>query len=138
MVDSPGMLFPRPRTPGSSIRGRGMTWERQLSTPETENVVLDGTTLRVYSGKSQIEAVVVCDLTSSRLQVSMRSGDYVYVSEWLDVSPLYPAVGMVQDIRQDLERWLLLVSQPYTRQTSSWPPLELISLLYRQIERVLA
>ena len=113
-------------------------WERQHSTQEMGSVVQDGTTLRVCSVKSAKEAVAVFDFTSNRLQVSMRSGDYVYVSDWLELSPLCPAVDTVQATRQGLERWLLLVSQPYTRQTSDWPPLELITLLIKQIDAYLA
>jgi hypothetical protein len=101
-------------------------------------VAQDGSTLRVFSGKSHKEAVVVLDYSSNRLQVSMRSGEYVYVSDWLELSPLCPAVATAQAIRQGLERWLLLVSQPYTRQTNDWPPLELITLLVKQIDAYLA
>lgn len=113
-------------------------WEKELSTAETGSVVQDGSTLRVFSGKSHKEAVVVFDYRSNRLQVSMRSGDYVFVSDWWELSPLCPAVATVQAIRTGLERWLLLVSQPYTRQVSDWPPLELITLLVRQIDTYLA
>lgn len=113
-------------------------WEKEHLTPAMGNVVQDGTTLRVFSEKSHKEAVAVFDFRSNRLQVSMRSGDYVYVSDWWELSPLCPAVATVQAIRTGLERWLLLVSQPYTRQTSDWPPLELITLLLRQIDTYLA
>lgn len=113
-------------------------WEKQHQTAEMGTEGRAGTTLRVCSEKSHKEVVAVLDYNLNRLSLSMRSGEYVYVSEWLALSPHCPAEHTAPDIRQGLERWLLLVSQPYTRQTSDWPPLELITLLLRQIDAYLA
>lgn len=115
-----------------------MMWEKQLSTAEMGNAVQDGTTLRVFSEKCQIEAVAQLDYTSNQLHLSMRSGDYVYQSESLVVSPLLDLVGTVQLLREGLERFLLLATLPYSKLESGWTPMELTTLLYKSLDHVLA
>lgn len=115
-----------------------MTWEKQHLTQVMESVALAGSTLRVYSARHDLEAVAGLDLSSNRLILSMRVGDYVYQSDWWEMSPLLERVGMAQLLREGLERWLLLATQPYSRQTPTWTPMELTTQLIRQIEHLLA
>lgn len=113
-------------------------WQKQLLTQETENAAPGGMTYRVCSEKWSIEAVGECDWSSNRLQVSMQSGEYVYQSGWLDMSPLLPHEVMARLFPEVLERFLVLATLPYTQQQSSWQPLELTILLYKTIEPLLA
>lgn len=114
-----------------------MTWERQLSIPEMGSEDQAGTTLRYYSEKSQLEVVARYDSNLNLLVLSMRSGDYVYQSESLVASPLLERVATVQLLREGLERFLLLATLPYSKLESGWTPLELITLLHKQIEHLL-
>lgn len=113
-------------------------WERALSTAGTENEGRAGTTLRIGSESCGCEAEVWCDAGSSRLRLSMVSGDYVYQSDWLAASPLLERAVMDQLLLEGLKRWHLLVSSPYSKQTPGWTPLALTTLLFSQIDHVLA
>ena len=113
-------------------------WQRELSIPGTGNEDQVGTTLRYYSEKSQLEVVAWYDCNSNQLRLSMRSGEYVYQSESLGVLPLLGQPAMVQLLREALERFLALATLPFTKLENGWTPLELIILLYRQIDHLLA
>lgn len=115
-----------------------MSWERQLSTPGTGKEDLVGSTYRFYSEKSQLEVVGEHDFASSRLRLSMRAGEYVHQSTWLDTSPLLDRVGTDQLLQEALERFLLLATLPSTGRESTLTPLELTILLYQTCDHVLA
>lgn len=84
------------------------------------------------------EVAVNFDASWSRCQLSMVSGAYEYQSEWLDVSPQLERAVMVQLLQEGLKRWHLLATSPYSKQRSSWTPLELTTLLFSLTEHVLA
>lgn len=113
-------------------------WEKDPIAAGTGSAAQVGTTLRVCSVKYNLEAVGVLDLSSNRLLLSMRSGESVWQSEWLDVSPLLGRVDMAQLTRQGLERWLLLATLHCSRHKNGLSPLELASTLIAQLEHGLA
>lgn len=113
-------------------------WERAHLTAATESADLGGLTWQVGSENSGCVVAVNFDATWSRFRLSTVSGEYVYQSEWLDVSPLLEPVVMVPLLRAALGRWRLLALSPYSKQKPTWTPLELTMLLYNQIEHLLA
>lgn len=113
-------------------------WERALSTAATESEDLVGLTYQLGSKTSGCEVAASFDATWSRCRLSMVSGAYEYQSEWLDVSPLLARADMVRLLQEGLKRWHLLATSPYSKQRSSWTPLELTTLLFSLTENVLA
>lgn len=113
-------------------------WEKAILTPEMGKEDRAGGTLTVCSVKHRLRADIVLGSSLNQCQVSVLYGDCEYVSEWLELSPLLDRVGTVQLLREALGHFLLHATLPYTKQQTSWPPLELISLLYRRIEHLLA
>lgn len=113
-------------------------WQKEHLTAEMGSAAQVGTTLRVCSEKYSLEAVGELDLSTNRLLLSMRNGEYVWRSEWLDVSPLLGRVDMAQLTRQALERWLLLATLHCSKHKSGLSPVELVSTLIAQLEHGLA
>jgi hypothetical protein len=113
-------------------------WERHHLTAGTESGDHPGTTLRCSCEKYRHELLVQYDATSNQLQVQMRNGEYEYQSEWLDVSPLLEPVGMDQLLQEGLRHWHLHVTSHSIEQWNGLTPVELITLLYRRIDHVLA
>lgn len=113
-------------------------WERHLLTAGTESGVHPGTTLRCSCERYRHELVVLFDADLNQLRVQMRNGEFEYVSEWLAVSPLLEPVGMAQLLQEGLKHWHLHVTSHSIEQWNGLTPVELITLLYRRIEHVLA
>jgi hypothetical protein len=112
--------------------------QEQHSTVVMENTVRGGTTFMCYSEKFRIGATVVLDYRSSRLLLLTENGDYVWTSELLDVSLQLPVKDMEALIQQALKHWLLLVTLRSTKQQTGYSSIELISMLYNQMEPILA
>ena len=113
-------------------------WEKEISTQATESEGRGGGTLTAYSVKHSLKVDIALGSSLNQCLVSVRYGDYEYASEWLELSPLLDRVGTAQLLREGLGHFLLHATLPYTKQQTSWPPLELISLLYKRIEHLLA
>lgn len=115
-----------------------MAWERQLSIPEMGKEAQAGTTFRYYSVKSQLEVVAECVYTSNQLRLSVRSGEYVYASEWLDVWLVLDMVATVPLIQEAIERFLARATWLSTERTSGLTPMELTTELYKHLDHILA
>lgn len=111
---------------------------QQRQTAATESADQVGTMYRAYSRQSQAELRVECDLPLNRLRVHIQSGEFAYVSDWLECAlPL--ALPLTETLlREAVALWPPLAFSRSSGQMRALTPLELTSLAFWTVEHLLA
>lgn len=97
-----------------------------------------GTTFTARSSTPTASLMVVYDSSSNQLCLHIQSGDYEWLSEWLDCENLWGTRDMERLIQVEAKLWPLRVGLHSRGRMTTLTPLELSTRTIAQFEYLLA
>lgn len=111
--------------------------EKRL-TVEMVNAVPAGTMYSFSYGKSIYSLTVEQGSVWSQLRLSTTDGEYVYSSDWLELSPLLASVDMAPLLQEGARLFLARASLHSHGRGTAWRPLDIAIALVQSFEHLLA